>query len=55
MNKNDFHKFIQYNINDIMRVQEAERICREHARHELLPRFGSAWENMMLYYGRQYK
>lgn len=46
----DWNAFIQYNMNDILFSQDLHDLFYESCRRELMPQFGSAWENMMHYY-----
>lgn len=43
----DWNAYMRYNIEDVMFTQRVYERIREAYRRELLPRFGSAWENMM--------
>lgn len=43
----DWDAYIRYNIEDVMFTQRMHKLIIEAYRRELLPRFGSAWENMM--------
>lgn len=43
----DWNAFVQYNMQDVLFTRRMHEIIREAYRRELLPRFGSAWENMM--------
>ena len=43
----DWNAYIRYNIEDVMFTRRVYERIREAYRIELLPRFGSAWENMM--------
>lgn len=43
----DWNAYIRYNIEDVTFTQRVYELIREAYRRELLPRFGSAWENMM--------
>ena len=43
----DWDAYIRYDIEDVMFTQRLYERIREAYRRELLPRFGSAWENMM--------
>jgi hypothetical protein len=51
----DWKAFIEYNMRDIEMQQKVhERIVARY-RLEYLPRYGSAWENMMLHDMHHYK
>lgn len=43
----DFDTYLQYNLQDVLLVQEIHEKILAWYRAEYLPRFGSAWENMM--------
>ena len=42
--------YLQYNLRDVMMTKHLHEVFYESCRRELMPRFGSAWENMMDYY-----
>ena len=46
----DWNAFVQYNMQDLLFTKRCQEIFYESCRCELMPRFGSAWENMMDYY-----
>lgn len=46
----DFDAYFQYNMMDVRTTVRVHQIFYESCRRELMPRFGSAWENMMDYY-----
>ena len=46
----DWDAYFQYNMNDVLFSNLIRNIFYENCRRELMPRFGSAWENMMDYY-----
>lgn len=43
----DFDTYLQYNLQDVLLVQKVHEKILAWYRAEYLPRFGSAWENMM--------
>lgn len=43
----DWNVYIQYNLQDVLLVQEIHEKILAWYRAEYLPRFGFAWENMM--------
>lgn len=45
----DWNAFIEYNLRDIEMQQRVHEMIVAHYRQEYLPRYGSAWENMMHY------
>ena len=45
----DWNAFIEYNMRDIEMQQRVHEMIVARYRQEYLPRYGSAWENMMLH------
>ena len=45
----DWKAFIEYNMRDIEMQQRVHEMIVARYRHEYLPSYGSAWENMMHY------
>lgn len=45
----DLEVFIEYNRRDVELCQRMHELTVARYREEYLPRYGSAWENMMLY------
>lgn len=45
----DWNAFLEYNKRDIELQQRVHEMIVARYRLEYLPRYGSAWENMMLY------
>lgn len=45
----DWNAFIEYNMRDIEMQQRVHDMIVARYRQEYLPRYGSAWENMMHY------
>lgn len=45
----DWKEFIEYNMRDIEMQQRVHEKIVARYRQEYLPRYGSAWENMMHY------
>ena len=45
----DWNAFIEYNMRDIEMQQRVHEMIVARYRQEYLPRYGSAWENMMHY------
>ena len=45
----DWNAFIQYNLQDVRLVHEVHKRIVAQYRAEYLPRYGSAWENMMFH------
>lgn len=46
----DWNAYFQYNLRDVQCTMRTHEIFYAMCRQELMPRFGSAWENMMDYY-----
>lgn len=46
----DYDAYFQYNLMDVKFTLRLKQKLYEAYRRELMPRFGSAWENMMDYY-----
>lgn len=46
----DYDAYFQYNMMDVKFTLRLKQKFYELCRLELMPRFGSAWENMMDYY-----
>lgn len=46
----DYDAYFQYNMMDVKFTIRLRQKFYEMCRLELMPRFGSAWENMMDYY-----
>lgn len=43
----DWNAFIEYNLRDLEMQQRVHEMIVARYRQEYLPRYGSAWENMM--------
>lgn len=48
--QSDWDAYFQYNLMDVKFTIRTHEMFYELCRLELMPRFGSAWENMMDYY-----
>lgn len=48
--RQNWSAYFQYNLQDVCFTLKAAQRFYEACRRELMPRFGSAWENMMEYY-----
>lgn len=51
----DWKVFIEYNLRDVEMLQRVHEMIVARYRQEYLPRYGSAWENMMLHDMHHYK
>lgn len=51
----DWKVYLEYNMRDVEFQKKVHERIVAHYRREYLPRYGSAWENMMLHDMHHYK